>query len=109
VAAVSSNLRKTASDIEQELIQVNAKATEDEANFPVKLNSKFGYVNRVLDSADAAPTAAEEAVFAHLDQQLKSQLAKWREVLAKDIPALNDEMRKNNIPLVAASAPPKNN
>jgi hypothetical protein len=109
VAADSSNLRKTTSDIEQELIQVNAKATEDEANFPVKLNSKFGYLNRVVDSADAAPTAAEEAVFVKLDQQLETQLAKWREVLSKDIPALNDEMRKNNIPLVAPSAGPKTN
>ena len=104
VAAASSNLRKTTSDIEQELIQVNAKATEDEANYPVKLTSKFGYLNRVVDSADAAPTSAEEAVFAKLDQQLETHLAKWRELLAKDIPALNDEMRKNNIPLVAASA-----
>ncbi len=109
VAEASSNLRKTASDLEQELIQVNAKATEDEANFPVKLNSKFGYLSGVVDSADTAPTAAEEAVFAKLDQQLESQLAKWREVLAKDIPALNDEMRKNNIPLVAPSASAKNN
>jgi hypothetical protein len=101
VAAASSNLRKKTSDIEQELIQVNAKATEDEANFPVKLNSKFGYLNRVVDSADAAPTAAEEAVFAELDRQLDAQLAKWRDVLSKDIPGLNDDMRKNNIPLVA--------
>ncbi len=109
VAAASTNLRKTTSDVEQELIQVNAKATEDEANFPVKLNSMFGYLNRVVDSADAAPTAAEEAVFAKLDQQLETQLAKWREVLTKDIPALNDEMRKSNIPLVAASATPRTN
>jgi hypothetical protein len=84
------------------LIQVNAKASEDEANYPVKLNSKFGYLSGVVDSADAAPTAAEEAVFAEIDRRLEAQLVRWREVLAKDIPALNDEMRKNNIPLVAA-------
>jgi photosystem II stability/assembly factor-like uncharacterized protein len=104
VAAASSSLRKTTSDIEQELIQVNAKASEDEANYPVKLNSKFGYLSGVVDSADAAPTAAEEAVFAELDRRLEAQLVRWREVLAKDIPALNDEMRKNNIPLVAAGS-----
>ena len=104
VAAASSSLQKKVGDIEQELIQVNAKASEDEANYPVKLNSKFGYLSGVVDSADAAPTAAEEAVFAELDRQLEAQLVRWREVLAKDIPALNDDMRKNNIPLVAAAS-----
>jgi photosystem II stability/assembly factor-like uncharacterized protein len=104
VAAASSSLQKKTSDIEQELIQVNAKASEDEANYPVKLNSKFGYLSGVVDSADAAPTAAEEAVFAQLDRQLEVQLVRWREVLAKDIPALNEEMRKNNIPLVGAAS-----
>jgi len=41
-----------------------------------------------------------------LDQRLEAQLTKWREVLAKDLPAINDSMRKNNIPLVAPAATP---
>ena len=59
-----------------------------------------------VDSADAAPTEGELAVFAQLDQELEAQLAKWREVLSKDLPALNDSMRKASIPLIAP-APPK--
>jgi hypothetical protein len=57
-----------------------------------------------VDSADTAPTAAEYAVLAELDPQLEAQLAKWRDVLSKDIPALNDAMQKNNIPLIAPAA-----
>jgi photosystem II stability/assembly factor-like uncharacterized protein len=104
VVSSSSELRKKISAIEEELIQVNAKATEDEANYPTKLNSKFGYLDMVVDSADTAPTAAEYAVFADLDPQLEAQLAKWRDVLSKDIPALNEAMQKNNIPLIAPAA-----
>jgi DNA repair exonuclease SbcCD ATPase subunit len=104
VVSASSDLRKKISAIEEELIQVNAKATEDEANYPTKLNSKFGYLDMVVDSADAAPTAAEYAVSAELDPQLEAQLAKWRDVLSKDIPALNEAMQKNNIPLIAPTA-----
>jgi hypothetical protein len=70
------------------------------------LNSKFGYLGAVVDSADTAPTAAEAAVFADLDQRLEAQLTKWREVLSKDLVALNDSMRKNNVPLVAPAAVP---
>jgi hypothetical protein len=102
-------LRKKISSIEEELIQVNATASEDEANYPTKLNSKLGYLGQVVDSADAAPTAAELAVFAELDPQLEAQLVKWREVLSKDVPALNDTMQKNNVPLIAPSASAKTN
>jgi photosystem II stability/assembly factor-like uncharacterized protein len=105
VVSASADLRRKISAIEEELIQVNSKASEDEANFPTKLNSKFGYLQNAVDSADAAPTEPEAIVFAGLDQQLEAQLTKWRDVLAKDVPALNDAMRRNNIPLVAPSSP----
>ncbi|HET7151360.1 MAG TPA: hypothetical protein VFI60_08110, partial [Candidatus Acidoferrum sp.] len=58
----------------------------------------------VTDTADTAPTAAELAVFAELDARLEAQLAKWHDVLSKDVPALNEAMRKNNVPLIAPSA-----
>jgi photosystem II stability/assembly factor-like uncharacterized protein len=100
----SSDLRKKIGAIEEELIQVNATASEDEANYPTRLNSKLGYLGQVVNSADAAPTAAELEVFAELDPELETQLVKWREVLSKDVPALNDAMQKNNIPLIAPAA-----
>jgi photosystem II stability/assembly factor-like uncharacterized protein len=103
LASASAELRKKAGAIEEELIQVNSKSSEDEANYPTRLNSKFGYLQSVVDSADAAPTAAEASVFADLDQRLEAQLAKWRKVLAEDVPALNDLMRRNNVPLVGLS------
>jgi len=90
--------------IEEQLVQVNSASSEDQASYPTMLNSKLAYLQNVIDSADAAPTAAEQAVFADLDQRLEAQLAKWREVLAKDLPALNDAMRKNNVPTVAPAA-----
>jgi hypothetical protein len=106
VVTVSTDLRKKIAAIEEELIQVNGKSTEDFANYPTKLESKFAYLQNVADSADTAPTAAEEAVFADLDQRLEAQLAKWRDVLSKDVLALNDAMRKNNVAFIAPAAIP---
>jgi hypothetical protein len=108
VATACADLRKKISAIEEELIQVNSKASEDELNYPTKLNSKLGYLQEAIDSADAAPTEGELGVFADLDRQLETQLVKWREVLAKDLPALNEAMRKNSVPLVAATTPKPN-
>ncbi len=103
LVSASADLRKKMSSIEEELMQVNAKSSEDFANYPIKLDSKIGALQNLTDSADAAPTEAELAVFAELDQQLEAQLVKWREVLSKDVPALNDVMQKNNVPLIAPS------
>jgi hypothetical protein len=108
VATAAADLRKKITAIEEELIQVNSKATEDELNYPVKLNSKLGYVNNAVDSADAAPTASETAVFTQLDQQLEAQLGKWREAVSKDVPTLNDAMRTASIPQIAVSTPKPN-
>ena len=105
IVSASADLRKKISAIEEELVQVNGKSTEDFANYPTKLESKLAYLQNVTDSADTAPTAAELAVFADLDQRLEAQLVKWREVLSKDLAALNDATRKNNVPLIAPSAP----
>jgi photosystem II stability/assembly factor-like uncharacterized protein len=100
VADQCAELRKRARAIEEELIQVNATAQEDEANYPTKLNSKLGYLSGVTDSADTAPTRAELEVFAELSKQLQAELDKWHEVLSKDLPALNDAMRKQDIAVV---------
>ena len=104
IVASASDLRKKVTALEQEMIQVNATASEDEANYPTVLNSKLSYLNGVTDSADTAPTAAEEAVFAHLDELLEAQLKPWREVLAKDLPALNDAMQKGGVSVVGLAA-----
>jgi Sortilin, neurotensin receptor 3, len=104
VASASGDLRKKITAVEEELIQINAKSSEDEANYPTRLNSKLAYLFNVVDSADAAPTAAEVDVFTDLNQRLEAQLVKWHETLAKDVPALNDSMQKNNVPLVGISA-----
>src|SRR6266851_5365663 len=109
LVAASADLRKKMGAIEEELIQVNGKSTEDFANYPVKLDGKFSALQNLVDSADTAPTAAELAVFAELDQRLEAQLVKWREVLSKDLPAINDAMQKHNVPLIAPSAPSKTN
>jgi len=97
----SAALRKTLDAIEGELINANATASEDELHFPTKLNSKLGYVDEAIDSADAAPTAGELAVFAELDAKLDAQLAKWKEVTGKDLPAFNEALRAANTPVVA--------
>ncbi len=97
----SQVLRKKISDIENVLINPEAKASEDELNYPTKLNSKFGFLTAAVDSADAAPTEGEIGVFDSLNPQLEAQLVIWREVTTKEIAAFNDALRSANIPLIS--------
>ena len=106
LATESADLRKKISAIEEQLVQVNSKSSEDQANYPTMLNSKLAHLQSLVDSADTAPTPAEDAVFAELDQRLETQLTAWREVLAKDLPALNESMHKDKVPALAPAATP---
>jgi photosystem II stability/assembly factor-like uncharacterized protein len=107
IVTSSNDIRNKLTAIEEALIQVKATASEDEANYQTRLNSKFSYLNAVTDSADTAPTAAEIAVYGELDKQLDVQLAQWQQVLTRDLPTLDEAMRKDNIPLIALSSEAK--
>jgi hypothetical protein len=98
----SKDLRKKIGAVEDELIQVNSKASEDELNYPTKMNSWLGYLQAAVDSADTAPTEGELGVFAELNQKLDAHLAKWHELLSTEVPAINAAMQKNGIALISA-------
>jgi hypothetical protein len=106
LAAESAALRKKIGAIEEQLVQVNSKSSEDQANYPTMLNSKLAHLQSLVDSADTSPTPAEDAVFTELNQRLETQLTAWREILAKDLPALNESMHKDKIPAIAPAATP---
>jgi hypothetical protein len=57
-----------------------------------------------VESADAAPTSQSYVVFDELNARLETQLAAWREIQSKDLVALNDLMKKNNVPAIAPAA-----
>jgi photosystem II stability/assembly factor-like uncharacterized protein len=103
LATSLGDLRKKLGSLEEQLVQVNATASEDEANYPTMLNSKLSYLNAVSDSADTAPTPAEEAVFAKLSQDLDAQLAAWHDIQAKDLSGLNAALAKANVTPVGIS------
>jgi hypothetical protein len=57
-----------------------------------------------VDNPDKVNTQSEIAVYADLDKQVDPHLLHFREVLSKDLPALNEAMRKANVPSVAPAA-----
>jgi photosystem II stability/assembly factor-like uncharacterized protein len=65
-----------------------------------RINGQFGQLLAFVDSADTAPTPPAQEAVTHL-QASASELSKnWEDVKAKDIAALNEQLRQANLPVI---------
>jgi hypothetical protein len=53
-----------------------------------------------VDSADAAPTQQQLEVYDELQKQAQPLLAQSRDLMAKDLVALNEAVNKLNVPAI---------
>jgi len=103
----AATLRKKLSAIEEEIIQVRIKSSQDALNYPIKLNNKLASLASAVGSSDTRPTRQEYEVFKELSARLDQQLTKLKEVLEKDVPAFNQLVREKNVPAILLPAEEK--
>jgi len=103
----AEQLDKKMTSIEEELIQVKSKSSEDPLNYPIKVDDKLMGLGGTVESAETAPTRQSYEVFDELSHQLDTQLAKWKEIQATDLVELNNRLRKENVPNVMLAAAAK--
>ncbi len=94
-------LRKKIDAVEEKVIQPKSKSGEDPLNYPIQVTNQLMDLQGTVESADTAPTSQSYAVFDELSGRLETQLTAWREIQAKDLVALNDLIKKNNIDAIA--------
>jgi hypothetical protein len=91
-----------AKPIEEQLLQVQVKSSEANLNYPDLIDEQLhGLVSSV--SFDGPPTQQQYAAFESLKSQAAPLLAKWKEVRSTDLVALNDTMKKENVPAIYIS------
>jgi len=100
LVSAAEELEKKITPIEEELIEVKLKSSQDSLRYPLKVDGKLSQLASFVEGADAAPTQQSYELFDALGGEVEAQLARWNEVVAKDVPAFNDSMRKENIPLI---------
>ena len=101
----ASLIDRKMSPIEADLIEVQAKSSQDMCHYPTRLSSKIGWLANVVDSAEAAPTRQSVEFYEHLKSQVDTQIAAWRGVLSRDIADLNSRVARENIPAIAIRVP----
>ena len=70
-----------------------------------RLNSGFNALVGGLDTADAAPTTQQTAMFVELEKALEEQMSAWSQLKSKDIPELNQELKKAGLPPIDLQKP----
>jgi photosystem II stability/assembly factor-like uncharacterized protein len=70
-----------------------------------RLNSGLNTLVSALDTADNAPTTQQSAMFGELDKALQDQLSAWSQLKSKDIPELNDRLKKAGLPSIDLQKP----
>ncbi len=97
-------LKKKMDGVEEKIIQPKSKSGEDPLNYPIQVTDQLMALQGSVESADTAPTAQSNVVFDELSVRLEAQLATWRVIQSKEVAALNELMKKNNVPSIAPTA-----
>ena len=70
-----------------------------------RLNGGLNTLVSALDTADAAPTTQQEVTFVEIEKALEEQLRAWAQLKSKDIPALNEQLKKAGLPAIDLQKP----
>ena len=89
---------------ESEIYQVQNRSNQDPLNYPIKLNNKIAALNGVVASAPARPTKQSLDVFAELTGLLDVQLGRSQATIARELPRINDLLRRLGLPVIEAKA-----
>ena len=100
VRAAAAALKKTLTEIEEELIQARSKALEDPLNFPIKLNNKLASLSGAVASADTAPTKQAYAVYDDLTNTIGLHLITLSTVIETDVSEFNEAVSRLQLPAI---------
>jgi photosystem II stability/assembly factor-like uncharacterized protein len=103
-AAATADFERKMAAIEEELVQVNMKASEDNLRYPNRLNEQYDTFTATVDGDDVHPTQSQQQVYAELHGRLSDQLAKWKSLVHADLEALNNQLQQAGMERVTVSA-----
>ncbi|MDW8467517.1 MAG: hypothetical protein RML35_15575 [Chloroherpetonaceae bacterium] len=86
--------------IEETLYQTKNRSSQDPLNFPIRLNNKLSALASLAGRGDNKPTDQMIVVRNELVKQIDEQLAAFRAIMEKDLPAFNELVRQKSIPSI---------
>jgi hypothetical protein len=93
----AANFDGRMSRIEEELIQVNMKASEDNLRYPNKLDEQYDTFIATIDGEDIQPTGPQLDVFTELHDRLTRQLTAWKSLQDHELTALSSDRQRSGV------------
>src|SRR5579884_1551841 len=89
------------------LVEERVQVGDDIAVYGPQINSKLLALARFVESADTLPTTQSYAVFADLSARADPHIQRFQEIVTKELPAIEAQVRQANIPLIAVATQPR--
>lgn len=100
LAEKAKAIDKAMTAVEEALYQTKNRSGQDPLNFPIRLTNKLASVASLAGYGDYPPTAQAMAVKNELTPQIDAELAKFREIKAKELPAFNQMVKEKGVDAV---------
>ena len=91
-------LQRTLTEVEEALYQTKNRAAQDPLNYPIRLNNELSALASVVAMGSFRPTDQAEAVRVEVTKEIDAWLAKYRELIQAELPAIEDEARAALVP-----------
>jgi photosystem II stability/assembly factor-like uncharacterized protein len=106
IAKTTAELEEKAAAIEGDEGGYGARyLSTPEGRSLARLNSGLNTLVSALDTADAAPTTQQKTTFVEIEKALEEQLSAWAELKSKEVPALNEQLKKAGLPVIDLQKP----
>ena len=100
VVEAGKALEETVTAIEEALYQTKNQSRQDPLNFPIRLNNKLAAVGSLASRGNYKPTAQMISVRDEVTAAIDEELAKFGQVLEKDVPEFNKLVAEKQIPAI---------
>jgi len=113
LAGGNDAIQKIAAELEAKAAAIEGKEGDYSARYLstpegrslARLNNGLSTLVSALDTADAVPTTQQSAMFVELETVLEERLSAWGQLASKDIPALNEQLKKAGLPPIDLQKP----
>ena len=105
IAASADALEKKLVAVRDQFINLTISANEDSLAYPPQIDAKLAFLAMAIGSADAAPTAAEQAEFEKLKRQTRDLLGRWDDLQHHDLADFRKLTVESNLSTVVVPPP----
>jgi len=103
--AAGDKLTTNLSDVEDDIYQVKNQSGQDPLNFPIKINNRLANLNRVVNAGDGRPISNYPILLDIYSKQLAVETGRLSAVIAADLAAFNDELKRLGLAIINAKCP----